>query len=474
MMPSGPSRHPSRLHALTKHVSEVRDIEELVERSSAAGGGGGGGDGGGGCACDSSGHSSCSSSDQHASQRAATAAHFLSDATQRRLERSARTAAAARVENLLAPPPPSVTTARGGVRAATAAATSSAVPLEELGGAAGPGSGAAATHPLGGLRAVINTADEYVASLRGRGLIVYLFGELIEEPADHPIIVPSVNAVAETYRLGEEVPELGTALGLSGVRCNRFLHVTESAADVVLQSKMQRTLGQRTGTCFQRCVGMDAINSCFSITYDIDAKHGTRYHQQFRDFIGMMQRQNYVLGGAMTDPKGDRSKGPTGQSDPDLFVRVVERRVDGLVIRGAKMHQTGCINAHWLLTMPGGRMASGDEDYASICALPVDSPGLSFIYGRQSCDTRAIEVDGECGVAWSPPCFPAAVAAAAGGGVALPGAACLGRGDLASRARRRLVVGLQAPTSTRATRSSAARKPRSSSTTSSCRTSTSS
>jgi hypothetical protein len=212
--------------------------------------------------------------------------------------------------------------------------------------------------------------------------------------------VPSVNAVAETYRLGEEVPELGTALGLSGVRCNRFLHVTESAADVVLQSKMQRTLGQRTGTCFQRCVGMDAINSCFSITYDIDAKHGTRYHQQFRDFIGMMQRQNYVLGGAMTDPKGDRSKGPTGQSDPDLFVRVVERRVDGLVIRGAKMHQTGCINAHWLLTMPGGRMASGDEDYASICALPVDSPGLSFIYGRQSCDTRAIEVDGECSVAW--------------------------------------------------------------------------
>jgi 4-hydroxybutyryl-CoA dehydratase/vinylacetyl-CoA-Delta-isomerase len=330
--------------------------------------------------------------------------------------------------------------------------------------------------PVGeGMLPAIQTAEEYLDSLRGRGLKVYLFGELLEEAIDHPMIAPSVNAVAETFRLGQEQPELGTALSpLSGYRCNRFLHITTSADDVVMQNKMQRALGQRTGTCFQRCVGMDAINSCFSITYDIDAKHGTRYHQQFRDFIGMMQRQNYVLGGAMTDPKGDRSKGPTGQTDPDLFVRVVERRVDGLVIRGAKMHQTGCINAHWLLTMPGGRMASGDEDYASICALPVDSPGLSFIYGRQSCDTRAIELDGECGVAWSPPCFPAAVAAAAGGGVALPGAACLGRGDLASRARRRLVVGLQAPTSTRATRSSAARKPRSSSTTSSCRTSTSS
>jgi len=78
----------------------------------------------------------------------------------------------------------------------------------------------------------------------------------------------------------------------------------------------------------------------------------------------------------------------------DLFVRVVERRVDGVVIRGAKMHQTGTINSHWLLTMPGGRMVEGDEDYAAICAVPVDAAGLTYIYGRQSCDTRSLEVDG--------------------------------------------------------------------------------
>jgi 4-hydroxybutyryl-CoA dehydratase/vinylacetyl-CoA-Delta-isomerase len=104
-----------------------------------------------------------------------------------------------------------------------------------------------------------------------------------------------------------------------------------------------------------------------------------------------MQEENFVIGGAMTDPKGDRSKGPSDQEDPDLFVHVVERRPDGVVLRGAKAHQTGCINSHWLIVMPTMRLGAADKDYAVVAAMPVDAPGLSYIYGRQSCDTRALE-----------------------------------------------------------------------------------
>ncbi len=89
-----------------------------------------------------------------------------------------------------------------------------------------------------------------------------------------------------------------------------------------MQNKMQRRLGQLTGTCFQRCVGMDALNSLHSVTYEIDEKHGTAYHQRFTDFVTMAQRANFVIGGAMTDVKGDRSKAPSEQADPDLFVHV--------------------------------------------------------------------------------------------------------------------------------------------------------
>ena len=238
----------------------------------------------------------------------------------------------------------------------------------------------------------IRTADEYIQSLRNRQLKVYLFGELVTEPVDHPVIRPSINAVAETYRLAEEEPEVATAQSsLTGKRVNRFLQVTESVDDVVNQNRMQRKLGQRTGTCFQRCVGMDAINSVYSITYDIDQAKGTGYHERFKAFVRHMQEENFVIGGAMTDPKGDRSKGPSEQEDPDLFVHVVERRPDGVVLRGAKMHQTGCLNSHWLIVMPTMRLGANDGGYAVIAALPVDAPGLSYIYGRQSCDTRALE-----------------------------------------------------------------------------------
>ncbi len=234
----------------------------------------------------------------------------------------------------------------------------------------------------------ITTGAEYVESLRARNLRVFFMGERVAEPVDHPIIRPSINAVARTYDLAVEHPDLASAhSSLSGRRVNRFLHITESVEDVVAQNRMQRRLGQLTGTCFQRCVGMDALNSLYSVTHEM----GPIYHQRFKDFVIRMQEANYVIGGAMTDPKGDRGKAPAEQADPDLFTRIVERRHDGVVIRGAKMHQTGCLNSHWIVVMPTMRMRPADKDYAVVAAIPVDHPGLTFIYGRQSCDTRAME-----------------------------------------------------------------------------------
>jgi 4-hydroxybutyryl-CoA dehydratase/vinylacetyl-CoA-Delta-isomerase len=217
-------------------------------------------------------------------------------------------------------------------------------------------------------------------------------GQRIAEPVDHPMIRPSINAVARTYDLANEDPALATAVvGATGLRVNRFLHVTESVADVVAQNKMQRRLGQQTGTCFQRCVGMDAINALVPVTWSIDQATGSGYHGRLMAFVRAMQGQNLVIGGAMTDPKGDRGKGPSEQDDPDLFVRVAERRPGGVVIRGAKAHQTGCINSHWIVVMPTMRLTPADRDYAIVCAVPVDHPGLRFVVGRQSCDTRALE-----------------------------------------------------------------------------------
>jgi 4-hydroxybutyryl-CoA dehydratase / vinylacetyl-CoA-Delta-isomerase len=239
---------------------------------------------------------------------------------------------------------------------------------------------------------VIRTGEDYIDSLRGRKLKIFLFGEEVKDYVEHPIIRPSINAVAETYDLAVREEELASAQSsITGERVNRFLHIAESAQDLVLQNKMQRKMGQNTGTCFQRCVGMDALNSLHSTTYEIDEKHGTKYHQRLLEFIKIMQKENFVIGGAMTDPKGDRSKGPAEQIDPDMFVHIVKRDDKGIYLTGAKAHQTGCINSHWIIFMPTLRLTENDKDYAIVGAAPADAPGITYIYGRQSCDTRSME-----------------------------------------------------------------------------------
>jgi 4-hydroxybutyryl-CoA dehydratase / vinylacetyl-CoA-Delta-isomerase len=238
----------------------------------------------------------------------------------------------------------------------------------------------------------IANGAEYIESLRGRIMKVYLFGELIGEPVDHPMIRPSINAVAETYDIANSEPEIATSRSsLTGLKVNRFLHIAESAEDLVNQNRMQRKLGQKTGTCFQRCVGMDAINSLYSTTFEIDGKYHTKYHERLINYIKKVQTENLVIGGAMTDVKGDRSLSPSQQADPDLFVHVVKRDEKGVYISGAKAHQTGCINSHWIMVMPTMRLRQEDKEYAIVGAVPADAKGITYIYGRQSCDTRSME-----------------------------------------------------------------------------------
>ena len=238
------------------------------------------------------------------------------------------------------------------------------------------------------------TGAQYIESLRKLNTRVYMFGEKIENWVDHPIIRPSINCVAVTYDLAQDpqYEDLMTATShLTGEKINRFGHIHQSTEDLKKKVKMQRLCGQKTASCFQRCVGMDAFNAEYSTTYEIDKKYGTDYHERFKKFLLMVQEQDLVVDGAMTDPKGNRALAPHAQDDPDLFVRIKEVREDGIVVRGAKVHQTGSINSHWHLVMPTQAMREEDKDYAVSFACPSDAEGLFMIYGRQACDTRKLE-----------------------------------------------------------------------------------
>ena len=213
----------------------------------------------------------------------------------------------------------------------------------------------------------LKTPEEYEDSLRKMNFKIYLMGEEVKNPVDHPIIRPSMNSVKMTYALAQE-PEhedlMTVTSHLTGKKINRFCHLHQSTEDLVKKVKMQRLLGQQTGACFQRCVGMDAINAVDSVTFEMDQKLGTSYHDRFIKFLRMMQEEDLTVDGAMTDPKGDRSLSPSQQADPDLYVHVVEKNDKGYWVRGAKAHQTGAVNSHWILVMPTMAMRKEDADYA--------------------------------------------------------------------------------------------------------------
>lgn len=240
-------------------------------------------------------------------------------------------------------------------------------------------------------------AEQYRESLRRRKpLKVWLDGKLLDNPLEHPYIKASVNTVALTYQLAHE-PEFKSVMtaksALTGETINRFCHLHQNTNDLVSKVRMQRLVGQRCGTCFQRCVGMDGLNAVFATTYDIDKKYGTTYHERFKVFAKAMESNDWIVDGAMTDPKGDRGLRPAEQPDKDVYLRVVETRPDGVVVRGAKAHQTGAVNSHQILVMPTVAMKADEKEFAIAFSISADADGISYIYGRQSCDERKLGGD---------------------------------------------------------------------------------
>ena len=194
-----------------------------------------------------------------------------------------------------------------------------------------------------------------------------------------------------TYALAssDEHKDLATATShLTGHTISRFTHVHQNVEDLLKKIKLLRVLGQKTGTCFQRCVGFDGINATYSVAYEIDQKHGTNYLDRFKKWLIHIQDENLMVVGAMTDPKGDRSKSPADQPDPDQYVHISSRSDEGITIRGAKLHMTGAVNSHYILVMPTTTMDEKSKDYAVCCALPIDAPGITMVFGRQANDTR--------------------------------------------------------------------------------------
>jgi len=235
--------------------------------------------------------------------------------------------------------------------------------------------------PTAAAVALMSGAD-YRESLRRRRPLVYVDGQRIESVADAAPLQPGVNALAYTYDFARDPAVAPLALATQtqrGKRVNRMLHVNESAGDLLNKLEAVRLLCQETG-CAQRYLAHDALNALAQVTARIDDASGSTEHRaRFQSYLAHVQDEDLSLGIAMTDAKGDRSKRPHEQANPDTYVHAVSRDARGIVISGTKAIVTGAPYMHEFLVMPGRQMTQADADFAVCCAVPVDAPGITIV-----------------------------------------------------------------------------------------------
>ncbi len=228
---------------------------------------------------------------------------------------------------------------------------------------------------------MLMTAKDYRDSLRRYSPRVFIDGQAVASVADEPKLFPGINAVGITYELAhwpEHAMQMTARQGTSGKTVNRMLHINETSDDLLRKLEAVRLVCRESG-CAQRYLTHDALNGIFQATKRTDDAHGTDYHQRFLAYLHRVQDEDLTLGVAMTDAKGDRSKRPGQQINPDVYVHVTERRRDGIVICGTKAIVTGAPYMHEFLVMPCRTHVPEDADFAVCCAVPVDAPGVTIV-----------------------------------------------------------------------------------------------
>lgn len=241
----------------------------------------------------------------------------------------------------------------------------------------------------------MKTPKEYKESLKKMRPNVYKFGELIKDVTTHSATKRTVEGHTQIFAAALK-PEyqdiLTTTSSLTKTRISRYLSLISSPEDMYANLRMKRLMFNLTGTCTGgRCAGFNAFNAMWATTYDMDQALKTDYHKRIQKWLADAQTRDITLSGALTDPKGDRSKSPSEQIDPDMNLHLVKKTNDGIVVRGAKVMICGVAAANEIFVMPGSAYKEPEKDYAISFAIPRDVEKLTIIESRRPSDTREQE-----------------------------------------------------------------------------------
>jgi len=238
----------------------------------------------------------------------------------------------------------------------------------------------------------MRSKEEYHESLKAMKPNVYMGGEVLGREN-----IPGLDILDLTFDITkvEEYKHLTTTTShLTGETINRFCNINQSPEDLMAKQEMTRVTARFARGCIARCMGIDSLNALSVITHMCDQAHGTEYHDRFLEFMKTFQKNDTVGCCAQSDVKGHRLRRPSEQTDPDLYLRVVEKKKDGIVVRGAKAHNSFAPLAEEIIAIPTRFLRENEGDWAVAVAVRGDSPGVKLVCRSSSYRERVPELAG--------------------------------------------------------------------------------
>ncbi len=227
----------------------------------------------------------------------------------------------------------------------------------------------------------LRTPQQYIDSIRDDRAVWYR-GEKVDDVTTHPVIKKAVHHAALDYEMAEDPATRDlSVVHEDGDVYSRYYKIPRSTDDLLKRSQLieAATAAGKTLVVLVKEIGSDALFGLHKVTRLMDQKYETNYRERVATFYQYVRDNDLTLSVAQTDVKGDRSLGPLNQSDPDMFTHIVERRPDGIVVRGAKIHTSCTTNTNEVIVLPTKAMAEAEADYAVAFAIPVNTPGVKLI-----------------------------------------------------------------------------------------------
>jgi 4-hydroxybutyryl-CoA dehydratase/vinylacetyl-CoA-Delta-isomerase len=226
----------------------------------------------------------------------------------------------------------------------------------------------------------LRTADEYRQSLRD-GRTLWYRGKRVDDIVTEPDLRVAIDNACVDFEMTHD--EAHRALAVTkdpetGEEHHTLYAIPRSSDDLIRRSRVIEMGSLLCGTILSvKDIGADALLGLLSTLEGVGLERAQAFHRR-------CAKEDLVVSVGQTDVKGDRSKTPHQQPDPDMYLHIVNETADGIVVRGAKAHTTFGPNCDEIIVLPTRAMKEEDADWAVSFAVPANTKGLSLYISSYS------------------------------------------------------------------------------------------